>query len=67
MSDPVLSELTAEIVDILRRHGAVFAYAFGSRVRGRPHAGSDIDIAAYWPGTAPSDWLGVRADLPRSV
>lgn len=49
---------------VLRRHGAVFGYVFGSRAVGVPRDGSDVDVAAFWPDEGPSDWLVVQADLP---
>ncbi|WP_239655199.1 nucleotidyltransferase domain-containing protein [Mycobacterium riyadhense] len=39
---------TAEAVEMLQRHGAVFAYLHGSRATGTARQTSDIDIAAYF-------------------
>jgi len=50
----------------LRAHGARFAFVFGSRARGDSHTGSDLDVAAWWPGDAPAPWevsLPDRVDL----
>ena len=55
-----------EIIEELRRHGAVFALVFGSRARGDEHHGSDLDIAAWWPADPPAPWsvpLPVGVDL----
>jgi hypothetical protein len=45
-----------ELVEILRREGAVFAFVFGSRARGDHRPGSDLDVAAWWPDRAPAPW-----------
>lgn len=43
-------------VDALRRSGASFALVFGSRARNDHTAASDLDVAAWWAGTAPAPW-----------
>jgi predicted nucleotidyltransferase len=51
-------------IDALRAAGASFALLFGSRSRGEAGEGSDIDVAAWWPGTAPAPWA---VDVPDQV
>ncbi|GEM_PF-799546 len=46
----------AQITESLRRHGAAFAFVFGSRARGEATAGSDLDVGAWWHGRAPDPW-----------
>jgi hypothetical protein len=46
----------AELIEILREHGARFGFVFGSRARGDHRLTSDLDVAAWWPGEAPSAW-----------
>lgn len=45
-----------EVVGILRRSGAGFAFVHGSRVDGTARADSDVDIAAWFGGTDPAPW-----------
>jgi predicted nucleotidyltransferase len=51
MSD--IATRTAEAVEALRRHGAVFAYLHGSQADNTAGPGSDVDIAAYFGGQRP--------------
>lgn len=51
-------------VDALRAAGARFALVFGSRSRGDHHAGSDLDVAAWWPSDPPHSW---QVDVPDGV
>lgn len=44
---------TAEAVEALRGHGAVFAYLHGSRADNTARPTSDVDIAAYFGGQPP--------------
>jgi len=44
---------TAEAIEALQRHGAVFAYLHGSRANNTARPTSDIDIAAYFSGQPP--------------
>lgn len=39
---------TAEAIETLQRHGAVFGYLYGSRAAGTAGPDSDIDVAAYF-------------------
>lgn len=48
--------LLAEVTATLREHGAAFGYLHGSRARGDHRAGSDTDVAAWWPRDAPSSF-----------
>jgi hypothetical protein len=48
----------------LRAAGACFAFVFGSRAGGRPHAESDLDVAAWWPAQVPASW---EVTLPPGV
>ena len=45
-----------EVIEILRGRGATFAYVFGSVARGEAKAGSDLDIAAYFPSPSPASF-----------
>lgn len=56
----------AEVIDVLRRGGAHFAFVHGSRAGGEPNTESDLDIAAWWGADAPAPWevvLPPRVDL----
>lgn len=55
---------TAEAIETLRRHGAIFAYLHGSRAAGTAGPRSDIDIAAYFGGHPPQAF---EVLLPPSV
>ncbi|BBY07425.1 nucleotidyltransferase domain-containing protein [Mycobacterium noviomagense] len=44
---------TAEAIEALRNHGALFAYLHGSRATHTARETSDIDIAAYFGGRRP--------------
>lgn len=46
----------ADIVRVLRRGGASFAFIFGSRARGTGRADSDVDVAAWWRQDPPAPW-----------
>jgi hypothetical protein len=48
-----LDELRAETVAVLRAAGAAFALVYGSSARGTARADSDLDVAAWWQGSAP--------------
>lgn len=52
------------VVDVLRRHGAVFGFVFGSRARDEATETSDLDVAAWWPDAAPDPWA---VDVPTGV
>ena len=41
------------VVAALRTAGAAFAFIHGSRARGTAKAGSDLDVAAWFPADAP--------------
>jgi predicted nucleotidyltransferase len=49
----VSDELRAEVAAELRRSGAQFALLHGSRVTGTYRPDSDVDVAAWWPASAP--------------
>ena len=51
MSD--VAARTAEAIEVLRRHGAVFAYLHGSRATDSARPTSDVDIAAYFDRRGP--------------
>jgi predicted nucleotidyltransferase len=44
----IVAARTAEAIEVLRRHGAVFAYLHGSRATDMARPTSDVDIAAYF-------------------
>jgi predicted nucleotidyltransferase len=54
--DESSAAVTAEAVAVLRQAGARFAYLHGSRAAGHHHAGSDIDIAAYFGDQPPNSF-----------
>jgi hypothetical protein len=56
--------LLADAVVRLRRAGACFAFLHGSRAAGTARTDSDVDIAAWWPGSAPQRF---EIDLPTGV
>lgn len=61
-----VEQRTAEAIETLQRHGALFAYLHGSRAAGNPRPDSDIDIAAYFEGQPPEVFevlLPVGVDL----
>lgn len=60
----VVGGLSDEVVAVLRRSGARFAFLHGSRAAGTHHPGSDVDLAAWWPGDAPQKF---EVDLPCGV
>jgi hypothetical protein len=54
-----------DVIEHLRRAGARFAFVHGSRATAdlaRPD--SDLDVAAWWGGSAPPPW---KVDLPEGV
>jgi hypothetical protein len=54
-----------EVVDILRRAGAAFAFLHGSRAAGAARPDSDVDVAAWWGrDDRPAPWSVV---LPPGV
>jgi uncharacterized protein len=66
MDEATAAAATEEAVAVLRKAGARFAYLFGSRAAGQQHAGSDIDVAAYFGGNPPNSFeilLPPGADL----
>jgi len=44
------------IITVLRRSGARFAFVHGSQAAGTARAGSDLDVAAWWPSDPPASW-----------
>ncbi|MGH9166025.1 MAG: nucleotidyltransferase domain-containing protein [Acidimicrobiales bacterium] len=50
------------VVDMLRHHGARFAFVHGSRVTGSATPASDLDVAAWWGRDAPAPWDVVLPD-----
>ena len=52
------------VITALREAGAAFALTFGSRARGDERPGSDLDVAAWWPGDSPNPW---EVDMPAGV
>lgn len=56
----------ADATEVLRQHGAVFAYLHGSRASGTAGAQSDVDVAAYFDEPHPEAFevlLPVGVDL----
>lgn len=64
MSLALDDEQAATIRATLRHSGAAFALIHGSRAAGTHRADSDVDIAAWWPGTPPA---GFEVELPVGV
>lgn len=50
------SGLLPRVVESLRAAGARFALVHGSRANGNARPASDLDVAAWWPGTAPQSF-----------
>lgn len=58
--------LESHVAEVLRGTGASFAFVHGSRATGAAGTESDLDVAAWWPGHAPSPWdvaLPTEVDL----
>lgn len=53
MDDAEVVERLAVVGEVLRGHGALFAYLFGSRARGTARDDSDLDVAAYFGSEKP--------------
>jgi uncharacterized protein len=45
-----------DVAATLRSSGAAFAFVFGSVAAGTARPESDLDVAAWWPGSAPAPW-----------
>jgi predicted nucleotidyltransferase len=56
-------EAAAQLDAVARRHGIRLLVAFGSRVSGRPHPASDLDLAVLLDVPGRDDPLGLLADL----
>jgi len=56
--------LLVEVAAALRAAGARFALLHGSRVSGGARPDSDLDVAAWWEGSAPASF---EVDLPPNV
>jgi len=54
----------ARVVEALRAAGARFGFVHGSRAAGTHRPDSDLDVAGWWPGTAPASF---EVDLPEGV
>lgn len=55
----------ADVEQVLRAHGAVFAFVHGSHADGRATAGSDLDVAAWFADDV--DPVELQAALPDDV
>lgn len=53
-----------DVTEALRRAGARFAFVHGSAAAGERRPGSDLDVAAWWPGAPPAAW---EVSLPEGV
>ncbi|CCG05006.1 nucleotidyltransferase domain-containing protein [Blastococcus saxobsidens] len=53
MDDEAVAVLEQQTTEALRAAGARFAFVHGSRARGTHRPDSDLDVAAWWDGTAP--------------
>jgi uncharacterized protein len=60
----VPEELREEVVAALREAGARFALLHGSRASGTHRVDSDVDVGAWWGGSAPASF---EVALPRGV
>lgn len=56
--------LERQTTEALRAAGARFAFVHGSRARGTHRPDSDLDVAAWWDGTAPPSF---EVQLPDGV
>ncbi|GLZ48432.1 hypothetical protein Acsp06_46170 [Actinomycetospora sp. NBRC 106375] len=56
MTGSVPADLQQEITAGLRAAGARFALLHGSRAAGTHRPDSDVDVAAYWGGSAPASF-----------
>jgi predicted nucleotidyltransferase len=59
-----VEQRTAEAVETLQRHGAVFGYLHGSRASGTADPESDVDVAVYFDGKPPESF---EIPLPAGV
>ncbi|MDQ3601810.1 MAG: nucleotidyltransferase domain-containing protein [Actinomycetota bacterium] len=64
MTAAIPDALRAEVTDVLRSAGARFALLHGSRAAGTHRPGSDVDVAAWWPGDPPAPF---EVSLPTGV
>jgi uncharacterized protein len=56
--------LQSKVADIMRRHGVVRAYVFGSVARGDARSASDVDfLVEFEQGRSLLDLSGLRLDL----
>ncbi|NMO90325.1 nucleotidyltransferase domain-containing protein [Actinomycetospora sp. TBRC 11914] len=60
----VPEELREEVVAALREAGARFALLHGSRASGTHRTDSDVDVGAWWGGSAPASF---EVTLPHGV
>jgi predicted nucleotidyltransferase len=58
-----LSRLRAAAMSVFARGPVLAAYAYGSRVRGRPRPESDLDVGYYLRGYRHGQTLSVREEL----
>lgn len=60
----MVSAAEEAVTAALRRAGARFAFVHGSRLTGQTHAGSDLDVAAWWGADPPEAYA---VELPPNV
>ncbi len=63
MDPALLAWLRAAAERLFPARGVLAAYAYGSRVAGRPRPGSDLDVGYYLIGFRSGERLSLRAEL----
>ena len=65
-TDSALADKKQDIVAVLRSHGAVVGYLFGSHARGKAGRRSDFDVGVVFPYSMASEMQGARIEDIRS-
>ena len=63
MDDELLKKLQTVAARVFKGRGMLAAYAFGSRVSGRPLEDSDLDVGYYLEGYRRGELLPIREEM----